>query len=216
MPSGTLSQISFLVLRLRILANWSPARSSQQLSWQLVLRENPNYYIMVLAPVLFGHIYKGAWANYDSDSNVTSQENCLPISNVFAINLAQISSSFCLINYIYCFHSWGIVSLALPPWSPVLVLKLPNLLYSNYYMLHRLNCLFVTLGVKKMGCVCCSLSCRELCLEKIYMLFHGQEVRIEKNFARGLKCTARAASARAVHSRQRAKFSRYGPTKAGK
>ena len=41
----------------------------------------------------------------------------------------------------------------------------------------------------------------------IIMLFHGQEVRIEKNFARGLECTARAASARAVHSR---------PTKAGK
>ena len=38
------------------------------------------------------------------------------------------------------------------------------------------------------------------------MLFHGREDRIEKNFARGLEYTARAASARTVHSRPRAKF----------
>ena len=47
--------------------------------------------------------------------------------------------------------------------------------------------------------------CKRL-TRKTYMLFHGQEVRIEKNFARGLECTARAASARAAHSRPRAKF----------
>ena len=39
-------------------------------------------------------------------------------------------------------------------------------------------------------------------------VFHGWEIRIEKNFARGLKCTC-------IQDRGQ-RFSRYGPTKAGK
>ena len=42
--------------------------------------------------------------------------------------------------------------------------------------------------------------------EPAVMLFHGREAPIEKKFARGLECMDRAASARSVHSKLRAKF----------